>query len=437
MVGMPSVSFNDAALSRALSKVARPGKDFIVKNTFICVVEDDASPAGSPCHHAFTDSVALAGVTAEAGGQDNTDDDIHHTGVAPPAQQHDVRDVEPTGRRCDGRRAVVRNTFICLLDDDGSDGSEGRRRAQTDGAASSPRRAEATVELAPLATKRCGRDAFAQELLAAMRAGGDAAAAAVEAVCGAAASLSFDTLGCQAVLTALGQMPPWQVRQLLASFDSMALAARSSRASVALLEALRVAPVEAAAAIAAGLLGETGAVCLHVTGCEVVCDMIEACASEPHVAALLDEVVSRDLGPLICHKFGHHVAVLVLRHGSKLQRSAVVAALRGNLPRFARHRFAALVLEQALKSAALQEAEDLAQELMRAAGAVASLACHCFGLQVVRTLMDLPSAGERARQFLFKSQRRLQKDRFGMQLLGELGLDDAERCQQSAFVGGA
>merc|ERR1712061_130418 len=112
-----------------------------------------------------------------------------------------------------------------------------------------------------------------------------------------------------------------------------------------------------------------------------------------------------------------------MSNGMGQQRSAVLRALRGDLQRFARHRYAALVVEQSLALCPPEESEPLAQELMRAAGAVTKLACHGFESRVVRALLDLPTASAQALHYVTKSQKTLRKDRFGAELLQELGME--------------
>merc|ERR1719229_180716 len=92
--------------------------------------------------------------------------------------------------------------------------------------------------------------------------------------------------------------------------------------------------------------------------------------------------------------------------------------------RFTRHRFAAAVVEHALLHTAPDQRMALANELMELGGAVTSLACHSFGVHVVRALLQVPEAKERALHYICKNPRRLQKDKFGAQLLHDLGLEE-------------
>jgi len=153
---------------------------------------------------------------------------------------------------------------------------------------------------------------------------------------------------------------------------------------------------------------------------------------------LIDEVLAGDVKQLICHKFGHTVALSILSAGLPRHRSRMAEALGEDVQRFARHRFASLVLSLALSaSPAAEESHRLAAAVMGQAGAVSSLACHSFGLRVVRALLELPHDSEQVRFYLLKSSRRLQKDKFGSQLLEELSAQGRDQDALAAQIGGA
>lgn len=139
------------------------------------------------------------------------------------------------------------------------------------------------------------------------------------------------------------------------------------------------------------------------------------------MAALADELLADDLAGLCCHKFGYQVALAIISFGLARQRAAVVAVLRGNMRRLTRHRYASVVTEHALLRCSPEERLALAEALMEVGGAVTALACHTFGVNVVRALLQAPEASQRALAYIQKSPGRLQKDKFGAQLLRELG----------------
>merc|ERR1712113_944174 len=98
----------------------------------------------------------------------------------------------------------------------------------------------------------------------------------------------------------------------------------------------------------------------------------------------------------------------------------VTAAVQINPQRFARHRFASNVVSAAVRSAS-GVGNSLASALMAQPGTVVSLACHTFGVNVVRGLLASPWHSWHVMQFLLKSSQRLQKDKYGRELFCEIG----------------
>jgi len=263
-------------------------------------------------------------------------------------------------------------------------------------------------------------------------------------VCSDVLALSFDGQGCQVVLFALTLAGPQQVASIVAGLSGcIAAAARSPHASCVLEAAIHVSGAASSAAIAQELLQQGRSVATNQCGNRVVCRLLEHAACEPRIVELTDAVLSSDVVGLCCHKFGHAAAMAILSNGLSRQRSVVVAALLGDLRRFAKHRFAALVMQHALLQCAPAECGALAHGLMAQAGTVVALACHACGVHVVRALLQVPGAAERALQYLGQREQRLRKDVFGSKLLRELGLledkvdDEARATRPMANVGGA
>mmetsp|Transcript_21301 Transcript_21301/g.53344 ORF Transcript_21301/g.53344 Transcript_21301/m.53344 type:complete len:150 (+) Transcript_21301:2-451(+) len=112
----------------------------------------------------------------------------------------------------------------------------------------------------------------------------------------------------------------------------------------------------------------------------------------------------------------------ILSNGSSSQRGPILAALRGDVQRFARHRFASKVFEHALALCSDEERNGLASQVLARPGLVVALACHNFGISIVRALLDLPSVSKQVQMLLVKSSGRVSRDRFGTELMLELGL---------------
>jgi len=174
------------------------------------------------------------------------------------------------------------------------------------------------------------------------------------------------------------------------------------------------------ACVAEELLGDVQRFAMHIFGSSLICRLLEVAPRDAKTAALVDELLAADMATVVCHKFGHAVAMSILSHGMPHQRSGVASSLRVDLQRFARHRFASLVVASAFGHCSTAESHHLARLLMSQAGAVASLACHGFGVRVVRAMLELPGDSQQVMLYLQKSLRRLQKDKFGAQLLQEM-----------------
>merc|ERR1711972_1198440 len=180
-----------------------------------------------------------------------------------------------------------------------------------------------------------------------------------------------------------------------------------------------------------------GHMAMHASGSSLVGTLLEHLPGAAATVALVDGVLSGDVAQLVCHKFGHGVTLSVLSMGLPHQRSKIAEVLGSDVQRFARHRFASLVLSSALATCSAAESHSLAVAVMKQAGAVTSLACHSFGLRVVRALLVLPWDSEQVRFYLLKSSRRLQKDKFGSQLLDELNTQVSMGAMPVACIGGA
>lgn len=119
----------------------------------------------------------------------------------------------------------------------------------------------------------------------------------------------------------------------------------------------------------------------------------------------------------------------ILSNGSSGQRDRVLSVLRGDVQRFARHRFAFKVFEQALAFGSEVERMCLALEVLARPSSVVALACHNFGVHIVRELLQVPSMSKQVQALLAKSSSRVGKDKFGSTLMRELGLDKKQPKQ--------
>lgn len=176
-----------------------------------------------------------------------------------------------------------------------------------------------------------------------------------------------------------------------------------------------------AAFVADELLGH-GEGLLDALTCSVICRLLEHSPSDVRTVKLMDELLSGDVPALCCHKSGHLVAAAIISSGIPRQAGQVVRALHCNPQRFARHRFASKVVEVALRSWVVVGSDSLACELIAQPGTVVNLACHNFGVHVVRALLASPMYSAQVMHFLMKTLRRLLKDKYGRELMLEMGV---------------
>lgn len=199
-------------------------------------------------------------------------------------------------------------------------------------------------------------------------------------------------------------------------------AARLPHAHKVLEAVMRHMTAVEAAFIAGELLGHGRDALLDVFTSSVICRLLEHSPADWGVVLLVDELLTGDVATLCCHKCGHDVATAIVLNGIPRQAAQVVLALHSNPQRFARHRFASKVVEAALRAVSVDGSDVLARELIAQPGTVVSLACHNFGVHVVRALLESPRYSKQVLHFLFKTLKRLSKDKYGRELMRELGL---------------
>mmetsp|Transcript_137023 Transcript_137023/g.347144 ORF Transcript_137023/g.347144 Transcript_137023/m.347144 type:complete len:342 (-) Transcript_137023:265-1290(-) len=334
---------------------------------------------------------------------------------------------------------IVKNTFLCAVEDETASPTcrLSRRRSKTEGDYLSC----LEPELVDPASDDIPAEAPTGSLVdlgLALQAGGSEALSALTDIRNSARSLAFDPAGSQLLQQAL-EVADARFAHDVASMlqGSIPQALCSQHAHQVLETLLPCLDIDGSACVVDELLGNSSHLATHAFGSSLVCRLLEQLAGEVAAVALIDDVLSGDLTQVICHKFGHRIALWILRNGLPRHKSRLVEVLSGELQRFARHRFASLVLALAFSQCTANEAHGLANALMGQAGAVASLACHSFGLRVVKALLELPSAAEQVRFYLLKSSRRLQKDKFGVRLLDELSVSNPLVNDFVGCVGGA
>jgi len=331
---------------------------------------------------------------------------------------------------------VVKNTFICAVGVEELSPCAVRRRARTHEVSSATFLLEDEGE-----DSAVDSEGYRAELALALESGDAEARLAVARICACLPALSFHPEGCSLVRRALEVSSVKEQQALLeAHTGTMCEAAKSPHAHQVLQHI--VSSMGVGAAVVAEELLQLGGheVASNVHACPLFCTLLEHAPVLPSVVMLVDDALSDDPADLCCRKFGHLLAATVVARGLPRQAACIAFALRSNPQRFARHRFASKVYEVALRSCPPELCDGLARDLMEQPGAVASMACHNFGVRVVRALLELPAPlgyARQARQYLCRASKRVCKDKYGNALMREFGLADSGVMCDIAHMGGA
>jgi len=355
------------------------GPKLIVKNTFICVDGvQEMSPISKQRVRAKTADVATSLADYALDAEEETSE-----GDSSSSRDFTFEEEES----CRLIQCIVKNTFICVEEEASSPVNQQRARAKTAYAATSWESNlsegddKSTLGLVIEDAECCQRAQHAIESGASDR---------------------------QAIVADLHG----RVRE----------AARLPHAHKVLEAVMRHTTGVEAAFIASELLGHGRDALLDVFTSSVICRLLEHSPADWGTVLLVDELLTGDVATLCCHKCGHDVATAIVLNGIPRQAAQVVFALHSNPQRFARHRFASKVVEAALRAVSVDGSDVLARELIAQPGTVVSLACHNFGVHVVRALLESPRYSKQVLHFLFKTLKRLSKDKYGRELMRELGL---------------
>lgn len=322
---------------------------------------------------------------------------------------------------------IVKNTFICVVGEEAlSPVRRCRRKAVTEFVAfamlrDEPGPASIDAEEGPAS----GRQVTA--LTQGFEAGGPRADAACAGLARVARSLATDAEGARLLRRGLdlgGHDATLAVAEQLKG--SVCEAATSLHAHTVLEEIICRASIRDASFIAQELSREAPAMALNAHGNSVICRLLEFSPADACTVALVDAVLTLDVSVLCLHKSGYNVAMSILSNGAERHRRSIVATLRRDVQRFARHRFGCQVIVEALVHCGHEHVDHLARELTSKPSTVSRLACHAFGVQVVVALLDIPWQRKHVLQELCSNSKRLMKDKFGRALLQDLGLVDQD-----------
>eukprot|EP00444_Apocalathium_aciculiferum_P006671 CAMPEP_0183393698 /NCGR_PEP_ID=MMETSP0370-20130417/8091_1 /TAXON_ID=268820 /ORGANISM="Peridinium aciculiferum, Strain PAER-2" /LENGTH=303 /DNA_ID=CAMNT_0025573951 /DNA_START=111 /DNA_END=1022 /DNA_ORIENTATION=- len=261
------------------------------------------------------------------------------------------------------------------------------------------------------------------QLRAALEQGGADAKVAIAELQHAMPALAFDAEGCDLVLEALDRANAQEMLAMAATFrGSVPAAACSQHAHQVLERLLHDLSGADAGFVAEELLGRGRELAFDQYGSSVICQLLLFAQQNHGTHALVDEVLSADVTAVCHHKQGHQVALATLEHGLPQHRHRIFVSLLPVLDRATKHRFAAELIATALLQCRQEEANALAIAVLGTPGVVATLACHCFGAQIVRSLLQIRGIGSFVMQQIARSEKKMRKDKYASELLQELGV---------------
>jgi hypothetical protein len=270
---------------------------------------------------------------------------------------------------------------------------------------------------------------YCDVLTAQIEAGGEALAAALATIGQSLRSLAFDRAGCRVVQLALERARTGDAVQIAAGLHGhVRKAILSPHANHVVQKIIQQVPTSNLRFIAEELAGEANAAVRHRYGCRILCRLAEFDAEGEGSLALFAEILSSDVVRLCNHDYGHHVVNQIMECGPSYLRTRIVRAIaaEGDVMRCAKQRNASQVIERGLRHGCDEDRDLLAAFLLAQPATFGPLVCHVYGVHVARALLQLPP-GPMAYRAMACLQRaavcaRTRKDRYGQQLLCEMGL---------------
>jgi hypothetical protein len=259
------------------------------------------------------------------------------------------------------------------------------------------------------------------ELIEQLEAGGEARAAAIEAISGSVVDLAFDAAACRVVQKAFETAEMHVAIALAQEMQGhIREAIKCPHANHVVQKLLDIIPAEESIFVVKELVGAVD-LAKHRYGCRVVCRAVkvhaglEACQE---TRDFIDELIP-EVAELSRHTFAHYVVEAILECGSADQKHEVACALRSDLMRSAKNRSATYVVEKALLCCDAHDREAIAAELFGSAEALLELVENQFGCHLAKALPRLQVHFQQAQRYLPEAAPLLQKSKYGRRVLQE------------------
>mmetsp|Transcript_7110 Transcript_7110/g.19233 ORF Transcript_7110/g.19233 Transcript_7110/m.19233 type:complete len:492 (-) Transcript_7110:24-1499(-) len=260
-------------------------------------------------------------------------------------------------------------------------------------------------------------------LTSALEAGGERRRAALAAVCGDVARLSFSPEGCRLVQAAFQVADSASAAALVSELHGHVLDALTSPHANYVIQAVITAlPTAVSSFVVKEMLGSGVAVARHRFGCRALCRLVEHSSGGEEVAVLFQELLL-EAESHCQHPFAHYVIECMLEHLPE-NRQRLVQALRANLWDNACHRCASHVVEAALVHGSEGDRQSIVLQLLGSgADSVVSLAQIPHGCIVLKAVLQVPcKLSEEALVHLSQAAPLLEGTKCGLHLLQDLGL---------------
>jgi hypothetical protein len=257
-----------------------------------------------------------------------------------------------------------------------------------------------------------------------LEAGGQERQMALAKITGSVLKMSFEPFGCRVVQLAFDVAGAFDRQSMAAELRGHVREAISSpHANFVVQKVIEVLPVSSTNFVATELLTFAVDAARHRYACRILCRLIEhhLCdrAGSTTTNRLIDELLP-DTDQLIRHNFARHVIELILEHGNRKQQESIIRAIRNDMVRHAKDRYASYVVEQVLSRCSIPDRDALASDLINDIEIFWALANHECGSHVIKALLKSQAHASTQAKNLLKIGAAKCTTKYGQRLLEDI-----------------
>jgi len=259
------------------------------------------------------------------------------------------------------------------------------------------------------------------KLMEQLEMGGQECAEALAEMQGHVAQLAFESVGCRVVQEALRVADKQTVVSMIAELTgNVKKATGSPHANYVIQKIVELLPPSQAEFIVNELCDCVVEVASHRYGCRIICRLLEHSAAAPSTGKLLDNML-RSAKSLCCNVYGHYVILLLLEHGIKVHRQAVVAAVCGDAYKMAKNRHASHIMIMILTSGEMEQKQAVIDAMVADGECLLQAALDKHAWMVVRAVCRLPGSHlQKVQSQLDLGKEALMQSKYGIRVLQEL-----------------